>query len=248
MNAVFLQAALSAELKQDDHPALKSIPLWRRMTALQKSVMAVLVKAVESDPILFENLKATGAPIYFTSAYGEVSAMLRVTQQIDANSLPISPKDFQHSVLNAAIAYLCIHQHSQQPGFALSGGYESQDLALHLASRRISAGLDSAAVIIHAHEWSDADPSTENAMAELLVLSALQDSRSRYSLQAIDQTYDRFESGWDDEDDGSAWASYEEDLAQGSIAWLLKEGKPEPKRSLRNSFGLELRSAWQELK
>ncbi|MBC7659160.1 MAG: beta-ketoacyl synthase chain length factor [Chitinophagaceae bacterium] len=241
MNNVFLQAGVSAELKLDDHPTLRLMPMWRRMTALQKSVMSVLVKAVTLDPALFEHLKHLDAPIYFTSAYGEVSAMLRVTQDIEANSLPISPKDFQHSVLNAAIAYLCMHQQSQQPGFALSGGYESQDLALHLAARRIAAGLDSAALIIHAHEWSDVDPKNENARAELLVLSAVKEERSRFSLQTVDQSYDRTESS---DAEGSR---YDEDQAEGSIAWLLKDGRPELKRCLRNSFGLELRSVWQEI-
>lgn len=241
MNNVFLQAAVTADLTRDDLPALKGIPLWRRMTALQKAVMAVLVKAVDQDAELFQNLIATEAPIYFTSAYGEVSAMLRVTQEIHADTLPISPKDFQHSVLNAAIAYLCMYQKSQQPGFAISGGFESQDLALHLAARRVASGLDNSALIIHAHEWSDSDPKNENAKAELLVVSPQREARSLYSLVSIDQFYDRPEAY---ERDAS---HYDEEGARGAIAWLLPDGKPELKRSLRNNFGLELRCEWQEL-
>ncbi len=238
MSNVYLNAALSADLKGPLHPGLKSVPLLRRMTPLQKAVMSVLAKALERHGELLEQLKAVEAPIFFSSAYGEIGAMLRVTQSIAAESLPVSPKDFQHSVLNAAIAYLCMQEKSHQAGFAISGGFESPDLALHLAARRIASGLDTAALIIHAHE--DVTAGGEDAAAELLILSNDDNAETIASLGELDQRYDSFII---DLYEGDA-AVYTEETFGGGIPWLLKDERPEAHRRVRNATGLELITRW----
>lgn len=228
MKTVYLRAAFDATL-ENPLPELQAIPLLRRMTPLQRSVMSLLMRALETQRSFFE--EAADAPIYFTSMYGELGAMLRVTQDLEANSLPVSPKDFQHSVLNASIAYLCMQQRSHQAGFAISGGYESPDLTLELAARRIAAGLDRAAFVIHAHEEAD----FQNARAELLILS---DSRedSLYELSRLERDFPPF--------DPSPGMYIEGDQR---VPWLLTDGRPEPERRLRNARGEEFRCSWKEL-
>lgn len=229
MNAVYLHASFSASLKDPLHPGLRAVPLLRRMTPLQKSVMAALMLALDEHRSFFEADR--DAPLYFTSMFGELGAMLRVTQEIEAESLPVSPKDFQHSVLNASLAYLCMQQKSHQPGFAISGGYESADLTLHLAAKRIEAGMDSAAVVIHAHEQTD----FENATAELLILSNQREGAC-YELSVFDRGFPPF-----DPNPGRFLEGDER------LPWLLDDGKPQADRRLRTARGEEFHFVWKEL-
>jgi len=240
MNNVFLLGAYATELKVDDQSEMKNIPLWRRMTPLQKAVMMCVHEAVKAQKKDFEKLAELEAPLYFASAYGELGAMLRVTQTIEANALPISPKDFQHSVLNAALSYAAIAQTFHQPGFAISGGFGSSDLTLHLAARRIAAGLDAGAVVLHGHEYGSHSPGQENARAELLILSGEPSADSSYSLNFIDQTYDEVPELMREE----SVKVYGEDESGADIAWLLHGGAPERKRVLKTRQGLFISTHW----
>ncbi len=241
MNNVYLHAAIQSELLRDDFSALKSIPLWRRMTPLQKVVLSAMHKAMQTHKPLLERLSALEAPLYFTSAFGEVGAMLRVTQSLEENSLPISPKDFQHSVLNAALSYLAIEHKLHQAGFAISGGFASADVSLHLAARRIAAGLDAGAIVIHGHE--NGGSAGDNARAELLIIAAEFGHGASHSMNFIDQSYDLFVQSPAPADDTKIYAETE-----GSIAWLLHEGKLDLKRSVKTRQGLTISTQWQELK
>lgn len=232
MRSVYLRQTAEADLSLDLQ--LNKLPLWRRMTPLQKAVLSAYVRASQHNPKGFAALREAEAPIYFASAFGEVGAMLRLTDSIEENSLPVSPKDFQHSVLNAAIAYICMHQGSHQPGLAVSGGYASVDLALHLAARRIAGGLDEAAVVVHAHEWVESE---DRARAELIVLSA-QPAHAVWQLHSIQQS----------RTDGETIAlDYDERAADREVPWFLTEGKASLSRRVATSHGTLYALEWREL-
>ncbi|RYZ57984.1 MAG: hypothetical protein EOP07_08320 [Proteobacteria bacterium] len=234
---VYLEAAIDADLAEELPAKVKSIPLWRRMTPLQKAVMLGLVKLDEKFPELLQACKTSEAPIYMSSAYGEISPMLRVTESIAEQSLPVSPKDFQHSVLNAAIAYFCMQIATHQAGFAISGSFESPDMALQLAARRIDSGFDHGAIVIHAEELMSA--SAESARAEILVLGGEKSARSIAKLSRFDQSHHDFLQGQEpkahDFDEGS----------ERRIAWLLDDGQIQEKRRLRNRDGDMFSSEWE---
>ncbi len=169
MNRVFLIGARSY-CWTPDCQMIKPTGFDRRMTALQKAVVQVFSSLEEQRPELIALARHHNAPIFYSSAYGESSAMLQVTQAIMDHDLPVSPKEFQHSVQNAALAYLTMTHSMHHPSFALSGGYLSGDSCLQLASQRIFHGLDSLAFVIHAHEYMSSSRA-EHAQAEILLLS-----------------------------------------------------------------------------
>ncbi|MDQ3233752.1 MAG: hypothetical protein M3Q07_18195, partial [Pseudobdellovibrionaceae bacterium] len=102
--------------------------------------------------------------------FGELSAMLQVTRAIMDHDLPVSPKEFQHSVQNAALAYLSMTHSIRHPCYALSGGFLSADNCLQMAQQRIAYGLDSMGFVIHAHEYLGQN-GADRAQAEILLLS-----------------------------------------------------------------------------
>lgn len=234
---VYLQKTMQADLSEDLPSAVKSIALWRRMTPLQKAVMLCLLKLEEKAPGLLHSYRTSEAPIYMSSAYGEISPMLRVTESIRENSLPVSPKDFQHSVLNASIAYYCMQIATHQAGFAISGSFESPDLAMQLAARRIEAGFDSGAMVIYAEETMS--PSLESARAEVLFLASERSADSIARLLRLDQSHDDFSQGQE-----PLAHDFDEGLARSS-AWLLTDGAIQPRRRLRSRDGQIFSSEWE---
>jgi hypothetical protein len=234
---VYLSATVEGNLTEKLPEGAKSIALWRRMTPLQKAVMLCLIKMQEQSPEILARFREAEAPIYLSSAYGEISPMLRVTENIEANSLPVSPKDFQHSVLNASIAYYCMQIASHQAGYAISGSYESADLALQLAARRIDAGLDASAVVIHAEETLLAGG--EAARAEILFLDSKRPTQALAQLRCLDQSHDDFTIGQEPGD-----YDFDESIER-KTAWLLNQGKPSSKRRLRNRDGHILTTEWE---
>jgi hypothetical protein len=228
MRPVYLNASCEAKISLGHKAPLHALALWRRMTPLQKVSLEVFARACEENEALVPWLQSIEAPLFFTSAYGEVGAMLRLTEDIEAQALPVSPKDFQHSVLNASAAYIGIQHQWRQPAFAISGGYASADLSLHLAARRIAAGLDEGAVILHAHEIVD---ETDSAQAELLVLSP---KPGKYRLARYEQG--RAFSGFVD---------FDEIRSRNQIPWMLEKGSIRPSRVLRTRYGTELQTEWE---
>jgi hypothetical protein len=166
MTSVYLNAWASADDQSID-PSLHSIPLFRRMTPLQKAVLQSLCVLGQRWPGIVDALTLSEAPVYFTSAFGEITAMLGVTGAIQREEWPVSPKDFQHSVLNAALAYLAISQAWHQSAFALSSGYATSDCTVYLATHRIKSGLESSNLLIHGAEVAEGD--TVIARAEVLI-------------------------------------------------------------------------------
>lgn len=231
MKKVYLTYAAQSEINRDSKAS--NIALWRRMTALQKAVLSVYMQASESEPKLFLSLKESRAPIYFASAYGEAAAMYRITESIEDNSLPVSPKDFQHSVLNASIAYVSMQGAGHASGLAISGGFASADKALHLAARRISAGLDESIILLHGHEWVGP---IESARAELLVLSA-KAAEAKFELEAFEESKGGIEIDPD----------HDELRDAGQIPWILSENRPDLIRQVRNLYNSVFLSRWREL-
>ena len=237
MKNVYLNAWESADLEQAIDSSLLALPLFRRMTPLQKSALLAVWSLGQRWPGLLAYLEQQSAPIFFTSAYGELGAMLRVTQTIHERQWPVSPKDFQHSVLNAAIAYLAMSHQWHQPAFALSGGYAAADTTLYLATQRIAGGIENCNVLIHAGETST--EGKVGAQAEVLVFGDEARSEQAYCLSS--QVWTR--RGHSLETSGAR--IFRENTGEPSVPWLLENKAPLLHRFLETEQGQVLVTRWQ---
>lgn len=168
MKPVYLCAWKRIQLDASRDAELLAQPLIRRMTPLQKAALICFHHLAQEFPEAREFAQAARAPLFLTSAFGEIGPMLRITQSILDHDLPVSPKDFQHSVLNASVSYLAISQNWHQAGYALSGGFAGPDSTLHLAAQRLRYELDEASIVMHVHEHY---AQKFEAEAELMILS-----------------------------------------------------------------------------
>jgi len=219
MKKVYLWAWKRARLDTARDAALMAQPLLRRMTPLQKAVLVCFHKLAQEFPEARDLLREAHAPLFLSSAFGEVGPMLRITQSIVNHDLPISPKDFQHSVLNAALSYLAMSQDWHQAAYALSGGFAGPDSTLHLAAQRLRYGMDEASIVLHAHEHYG---SSFEAEAEVLILSHRPPPRSTYQLE---------QSAWIrkssiQELPGDPLRCYQEDQHEVAVPWLIEADGP----------------------
>ncbi len=238
MNSVKLWAAQRCRLSLDSTESLQSLSAFRRMTALQKAVLLSFARVAAAQPLALVYAREMQAPLYFTSTYGELGPMLRVTQSIIEHDLPVSPKDFQHSVLNASVAYLAMNHAWHQAAFAFSGGFMAPDSTLHLASRRIESGLERACIVIHAHEHQSKQ--TDDAEAEILILGSQQPDSPYLTLD---------ESRWTVAEETFAEADpgrriFREEDSNASIPWLIEDGKLLRKRLLMSRTRQALVTTW----
>lgn len=233
MKSVYLAAAASELWTPGSHLRVNS-PYFRRMTALQKAVVQAFAALEAIAPEAMQKARAEEAPIFYSSAFGELSAMLHVTRSILDEDLPVSPKEFQHSVQNAALAYLSMTHNLHHPCYALSGGFLSADSCLRLAQDRIAYGLDSMAFVIHAHEYLQNETATE-AQAEILLLSASADA-ALYQLDFCRP------GSLDDLTEGTPEIFSEQD--ETISPWLLNQGQPAAARIVSADSGESLVTRW----
>lgn len=115
--------------------------LGRRMTPLQRGTLFAGRCLFAKHQTIFEEFFADHRNvILFATAFGEVSANFSVIKDICENRLPVSPKDFQHSVYNAALGYLAIVEKVNLHMIAITSGYLSVDRALQLSALRLLSG------------------------------------------------------------------------------------------------------------
>ena len=96
--------------------------------------------------------------------------MLSLTKAILNSDLPVSPKDFQNSVLNAAPAYLSIFAKHHAPAYSFSGGFASADRGLHFAIECIESGVYDHVLLAHCFQMTTS--ASGPAYAELVLLSS----------------------------------------------------------------------------
>jgi hypothetical protein len=214
---------------------LKPSPFFRRMTALQKAAVQAFSALHLAHDSLVEKAKALKAPLFYSSAYGELSAMLQVTKAIYDHDLPVSPKEFQHSVQNAALAYLSMTQELRHPCFALAGGFLSGDNCLQLAAQRIEFGLDSMAFVIHAHEYLE-NQTADTAQAEVLLLGT-------EDIAPFAPRLDFCRSGSFADFNEQSPEIFSEETSRIS-PWLLNQGRPYAARLVRSHSGESLVTQW----
>ena len=109
MTGVFLHSYLST--KYVDDAALPKIdhPLGRRMTPLQRSVLATCRAIFEKSNVsLREFADDKSNVVFMTSAFGEISSNFSVIRDVAEERFPVSPTDFQHSIYNATLGYWAI--------------------------------------------------------------------------------------------------------------------------------------------
>lgn len=233
MNKVYLLAALSETWTPESQLRLAS-PFFRRMTALQKAVVQAFAALDAMAPDAMQKARECKAPIFYSSGFGELGAMLQVTRAIADSDLPVSPKEFQHSVQNAALAYLSMTHTIRHSCYALSGGFLSADNCLQLAQLRLAHGLDSMGFVIHAHEYLD-QAGADRARAEILLLSRSSEGALRVLDFCRDGTLDDFVSTSPEifiEDDSRI------------PPWLLNQGLPAAARLVRSLSGESLVTQW----
>ncbi len=242
MKNVYLNAWESVDLEQGIDPSLSALPLFRRMTPLQKSVLLAVWSLNQRWPGTLERLQEFAAPIYFTSAYGELGAMLRVTQTIHAQQWPVSPKDFQHSVLNAALAYLAMSHQWHQPAFAISGGFTAADSSLFLATQRIAGGTELCNVLVHAGETHR--NSVDGAQAEVLICS--DQAWSPLSYRLAKQSWTRRDKVGPPLPHTQAARIFREEASDLTVPWLLEDKAPILHRHIETQLGQVLVTEWQK--
>jgi hypothetical protein len=233
MNKVYLVAALSETWTPESQLRLAS-PFFRRMTALQKAVVQAFAALDAWAPDVMHQARACQAPIFYSSGFGELGAMLQVTRAIMDHDLPVSPKEFQHSVQNAALAYLSMTHGIRHSCYALSGGFLSADNCLQLAQQRIAHDLDTMGFVIHAHEYLD-EKGTDRAQAEILLLS----KSSEHALRVLDFCRD----GSLEDFSGSTLEIFTE-VDSRIPPWLLNQGLPAAARLVRSLSGESLVTQW----
>jgi len=233
MNKVYLLAAVSEEWTAESQLRLAS-PFFRRMTALQKSVVQAFAALDALAPDAMRKARAHEAPIFYYSGFGELGHMLQVTRAIADHDLAVSPKEFQHSVQNAALAYLSMTHGIRHSCYALSGGFLSADNCLQLAHMRMTHGLDAMSFVIHAHEYLG-PKGADRAQAEILLLA----NQNENALQLLDfcrnGTLDDFVS--------SSPEIFTEDDSR-IPPWLLNQGHPFAARMVRSLSGESLVTRW----
>lgn len=223
MNPVYLWASQRTRLQTGLDASILSQPLFRRMTALQKAVVLCYTQLSEAFPEAHALVLQAQAPLFLCSTYGELGPMLRVTKSIVDHDLPISPKDFQHSVLNAALSYLTMSQDWHQPGYALSGGFAGPDSTVYMAAKRIALGLDRANVIVHAHEnFANA----VEAEAEVLILGHQPPPAGGFRLERISWTRRELADTWAE----APFRFYSEAQHDEYVPWLTEAEGPVTKR------------------
>jgi len=233
MNKVYLLAAFSETWTSESQLRLAS-PYFRRMTALQKAVVQAFAALDAMAPAVMIQAREHNAPIFYSSGFGELGAMLKVTQAIADHDLPVSPKEFQHSVQNAALAYLSMTHSLRHPCYALSGGFLSADNCLQLAQQRLTYGLDTMSFVIHAHEFLD-QTGADRAQAEILLLSS-----SRENAQ---HCLDFCREGSLEDFTGASPEIFTEDDSR-IPPWLLNHGRPATARLVRSISGESLVTQW----
>jgi hypothetical protein len=234
MNKVYLLASVTELWTAESQLRLAS-PFFRRMTALQKVVVQAFAALDAMATEAMQKARACNAPIFYTSGYGELGAMLHVTRAIADSDLPISPKEFQHSVQNAALAYLSMTHEIRHPCYALSGGFLSGDNCLQLAQLRMTHGLDAMSFVVHAHEYLDDHNRAERAQAEILLLS----SDSAGALRVLDFCRD----GTLEDFTSISPEIHTEDDSR-IPPWLLNQGHPAAARLVRSLSGESLVTQW----
>jgi hypothetical protein len=233
---VFLEYCVRLRVGPETVVASRSV-YWRRMTALQKAI-EVVVSAMKADqPTAFAALWNNPlVPVFFATAYGELTALFSLSGAILDRSLPVSPKDFQHSVQNASLAYLAMTEHLHNPMVSLSSGFLSADKAMFLVVRRLQAGLEPAALLIHGHEESK-----DCAEAECLVLSAQVRSFWPRSHRLVDISLDTKEPNALDR----PVQSIPEE--EGKVAWLVQGGAVRDRRQVTSRAKEGIYTQWQRL-
>ncbi|WP_141731494.1 beta-ketoacyl synthase chain length factor [Oligoflexus tunisiensis] len=233
MNKVHLLVAHSESWTPESQLRLAS-PFFRRMTALQKAVVQAFAALEAQAPDGMIKARECKAPIFYSSGFGELGAMLQVTRAIADADLPVSPKEFQHSVQNAALAYLSMTHGIRHPCYALSGGFLSADNCLQLAQLRMTHGLDALSFVIHAHEYLD-QTGAHRAQAEILLLSCDPDHALRVLDFCRDGSLEDFSS--------ASPEIYTEDESR-IPPWLLNQGLPAAARLVRSLSGESLVTQW----
>lgn len=127
-------------------------PLSRRMTPLQKALLEVAHRVEATCPNTFAELvRESGCPLYFGTAFGELSSNLAMLAALQRKELPLSPTAFQHSVHNCPVGYLSILMGLKNPMVTLCGGREVAHKALSLGVAHLRRGAD-----VHKHKRSAA--------------------------------------------------------------------------------------------
>ncbi len=176
MNSVYAYPLLSVDW-QNLPAELRNFSLFRRMTPLQKVSVGAFLLAHTKFPQLLAQAERRMPPVYFFSHLGEVSAMLSITQSILANEPP-SPKDFQHSVLNAALNYIFMQANILNPGFALTGDEQQFQWLLQMIIHDLQSQGPSTAMIICAEEPAEA----ELSRAKIMVLQSQRDEHCSWQI------------------------------------------------------------------
>ena len=168
---VFLTYYDSLDLVTGGEEEALGHPLARRMTPLQRAAVGIFVRAGRRSADTWEAmLKNCECEILFTTAYGEVSSNFGVCHATAHNQFPMSPKDFQHSLNNAAAGYLALTQGISQNILTITHGFLSVDKALFYAAHRLlQQSTIKHVVVVHANEylWPG---SSLMAKAEIFVL------------------------------------------------------------------------------
>lgn len=128
--------------------------MGKRLTGLQKAVILGLEKFSQNYPDNWQYfLEHPEIPVYYTSALGELNLLLSTAEDTLDLRFPLSPKNFQNSVGNAAIAYAHMIFELHHEYIASSQGFCSFDKLLYLLYNLISSDQLPNAMMVHGNGW-----------------------------------------------------------------------------------------------
>jgi len=228
---------------ESSDPIESSHPMMRRMSVLQKVVsLALLSFKAKHEDFWREYILSDLCRIYYASVYGEIDIMSKLSRQIIEEDFPISPRDFQNSVHNAAPAYASMLTGFTRGMLVGSSGFLSADKTLYLASTRIQHGLEPMALLIHAHGVKQSS-GVEEAQAEMLLLG--DESFSNESLPKLGAIANLELISEESELAGFAQcASVYQSEEETPLAWLSASFNQRGLRISKNLSGFGVRSEW----
>ena len=162
-------------------------PLVRRLTSLQLGVVDALLQFQLSRPDLWQEFcNDENIQIFYSTKLGEIDTSISLTQQVLSKDYPLSPKDFQNSVYNAAIGAASVIFDFHNGYTACSDGFLSREKSILLAFNQIESRECTAALIIHSQAWSSSTAiHSETEVCYLAASQAIAGEAAEHRISAV---------------------------------------------------------------
>lgn len=239
---IFLFGYAEASIKRGDSFKI-SHPMGKRLTGLQKSTILGLETFSKNYPDNWQYfLKHHEIPVYYTSALGELNLLLSTAEDTLDYRFPISPKNFQNSVGNAAIAYAHIIFELHHEYIASSQGFCSFDKLLYLLYHLIASEQLPCALLVHGNGWDHEDDDILGKCEVLFLGKENINLTEPFGVLKSISIYGNDEVSTSNDIEPSV---HIQELEVLNIPWLEMPNFSGGKRVVRDVFGETVESHWE---